>query len=108
MRAQEDASAFDANRGVALLEQFRFSEAVDAFESFVALEPEDQPPGYINLGIAYFNERDFEKALETALSNEPVELDSRRAPMSTTTSATRPQAAQGDTETAAALVRAGR
>ena len=56
-----DADA-QANRGVALLEQFRFTEAIEAFEAVVALEP-NGAAGHINLGIAYFNERDFEKAL---------------------------------------------
>ena len=65
VRAQEDASGH-ANRGVALLEQFRFSDAITEFEAYVALEPEDAS-GYVNLGIAYFNERDFDRA-ETALS----------------------------------------
>ena len=50
-----------ANRGIALLEQFRFTEAVDVFEAFVELRPREAA-GYINLGIAYFNERNFKKA----------------------------------------------
>ena len=52
-----------ANRGVALLEQFRFTEAAAEFEAVVELEP-DSVPGLVNLGIAYFNERDFDRALE--------------------------------------------
>lgn len=51
-----------ANRGVALLEQFRFADAAEAFEAFVELEP-DSPSGHLNLGIAYFNERQFDEAL---------------------------------------------
>jgi tetratricopeptide (TPR) repeat protein len=50
-----------ANRGVALLEQFRFTEAAAAFEEVVRADP-NSAAGYINLGISYFNERDFEKA----------------------------------------------
>ena len=62
-RAAQSATAFaQANRGVALLEQFRFTEAIEAFEAVVALEP-NEAAGHINLGIAYFNERDFDKAL---------------------------------------------
>ena len=52
-----------ANRGVALLEQFRFTEAATEFEAVVELEP-DSVPGLVNLGIAYFNERDFDRARE--------------------------------------------
>lgn len=52
-----------ANRGVALLEQFRFTEAADEFEQVVALEP-SSVAAWVNLGIARFNERDFERALE--------------------------------------------
>jgi tetratricopeptide (TPR) repeat protein len=62
-----------ANRGVALLEQFRFTEAAAAFEEVVRAAP-DSAAGYINLGIAYFNERDFEKsraALEKAKALAP-------------------------------------
>src|SRR3972149_3307068 len=47
-----------ANRGVALLEQFRFTEAAAEFEAVVVLEP-NSVPGLVNLGIAYFNQRDF-------------------------------------------------
>jgi Flp pilus assembly protein TadD len=50
-----------ANRGVALLEQFRFGDAAAEFEEVVRLAP-DSAAGWINLGIAYFNERDFGKA----------------------------------------------
>jgi tetratricopeptide (TPR) repeat protein len=68
----EEADAY-ANRGVAFLEQFRFSDAASAFEAFVELEPENAA-GHINLGIAYFNEREFDKAsasLTRALSLAP-------------------------------------
>lgn len=57
----QDAEAY-ANRGVALLEQFRFADAAKAFEAFVELEPDDAS-GHINLGIAQFNEREFDQAL---------------------------------------------
>lgn len=49
------------NRGVALLEQFRFSDAAAEFEEVVRASP-DSSAGYINLGIARFNERDFDRA----------------------------------------------
>jgi tetratricopeptide (TPR) repeat protein len=68
-RAPVDEARRQANRGVALLEQFRFTEAAAAFEQVVRASPESAA-GYINLGISYFNERDFEKsreALEKAL-----------------------------------------
>jgi tetratricopeptide (TPR) repeat protein len=58
--AVEEARS-QANRGVALLEQFRFTEAAAAFEEVVRMNP-GSASGYVNLGIAYFNERDFEKA----------------------------------------------
>ncbi len=70
-RQSAEATA-QANRGVALLEQFRFMEAIEAFEAVVALEP-NGAEGHINLGIAYFNERDFEKAL--ASFEQARELD---------------------------------
>jgi len=72
--APVDEARRQANRGVALLEQFRFTEAAAAFEEVVRAAP-DSAAGYVNLGISYFNERDFEKsraALEKAkaLANE--------------------------------------
>lgn len=69
----QDDAFVHANRGVALLEQFRFSEASDAFAQFIALRPDDAT-GHINLGISLFNERDFEAALasfNSALSLSP-------------------------------------
>ncbi len=61
-RQKTPASAqVHANRGVALLEQFRFEEAAIEFEAVVSLEP-DSLAGQVNLGIAYFNQRDFDKA----------------------------------------------
>jgi cytochrome c-type biogenesis protein CcmH/NrfG len=71
--SQPQPARREANRGVALLEQFRFTEAAQAFEAVVAADPESVA-GYINLGIAYFNERDFEKsraALERARALAP-------------------------------------
>ncbi len=68
-----DEARRQGNRGVALLEQFRFTEAAAAFEEVVRAAP-DSAAGYINLGIAYFNERDFEKsraALEKAKAIAP-------------------------------------
>ena len=68
-----DEARRQANRGVALLEQFRFTEAAAAFEEVVRAAP-DSAAGYINLGISYFNERDFEKsraALEKAKALAP-------------------------------------
>ncbi|MEE9263641.1 MAG: tetratricopeptide repeat protein, partial [Vicinamibacteria bacterium] len=56
-----DSAQVHANRGIALLEQFRFEEAAAEFEAVVALEP-DSLPGQVNLGIAYFNQRDFDEA----------------------------------------------
>ncbi|HLE70238.1 MAG TPA: tetratricopeptide repeat protein, partial [Vicinamibacteria bacterium] len=72
-RAPVDEARRHANRGVALLEQFRFTEAAAAFEEVVRAAP-DSAAGYINLGISYFNERDFEKsraALERAKTLAP-------------------------------------
>jgi tetratricopeptide (TPR) repeat protein len=60
-KSPENDAQRQANRGVALLEQFRFSEAAAAFEDVVKAAP-GSAAGYINLGISYFNERDFEKA----------------------------------------------
>lgn len=49
------------SRGVALLEQFRFSDAAAEFERVVELRPESAA-AHLNLGIAWFNERDFAAA----------------------------------------------
>ena len=71
--SQSDEPEAHANRGVALLEQFRFSDAREAFAAFTRLVPEDAS-GHINLGIAYFNERDFDRArasLERAFELAP-------------------------------------
>ena len=68
-----DNAQVHANRGVALLEQFRFEEAAAEFEAVVALEP-DSLAGQVNLGIAYFNQRDFDSAqaaFETAKALGP-------------------------------------
>jgi tetratricopeptide (TPR) repeat protein len=62
-KAPVDEARRQANRGVALLEQFRFTEAAAAFEVVVQAAP-DSAAGYINLGISYFNERDFDKSRE--------------------------------------------
>ena len=61
--AQTPEQAADAgmSRGVALLEQFRFSDAAAAFARVVELRPES-PAAHVNLGIAWFNERDFTAA----------------------------------------------
>ena len=61
------------SRGVALLEQFRFSDAAAEFERVVALRPESAA-AHVNLGIAWFNERDFAAARASfarALDLEP-------------------------------------
>jgi lipoprotein NlpI len=42
------------NRGVGLMESFKYEEAVEAFEEVVRLDP-DWQPGRINLGIALLN-----------------------------------------------------
>ena len=68
--SQSERASAHANRGVALLEQYRFA---DAAEAFVQLVPDDAS-GHINLGIAYFNERDFDRArasLERAFELAP-------------------------------------
>ena len=49
------------SRGVALLEQFRFSDAAAEFQRVVELRPESAA-AHLNLGIAWFNERDFSAA----------------------------------------------
>ena len=49
------------SRGVALLEQFRFSDAAAEFARVVELRPESAA-AHVNLGIAWFNERDFPAA----------------------------------------------
>ncbi len=60
-QAPEQEAAARMSRGVALLEQFRFSDAATEFQRVVALRP-DSPAAHVNLGIAWFNERDFAAA----------------------------------------------
>lgn len=54
-------AAGSMSRGVALLEQFRFSDAAAEFERVVTLRP-GSAAAHVNLGIAWFNERDFAAA----------------------------------------------
>ncbi len=48
------------------MEQFNFKNAAAEFEALVALRP-DSAPALNNLATAYFNQRDFNRALETLL-----------------------------------------
>jgi hypothetical protein len=52
-----DATLSANNRGVGLMEQFNYKEAIPAFEEVVRLAP-DWQPGHINLGIALLNTAD--------------------------------------------------
>ncbi len=81
--SQSERASAHANRGVALLEQYRFADAAEAFEAFVQLVPEDAS-GHINLGIADFNERDFDRA--RASLERAFELAPRTTRTFTTTS----------------------
>jgi tetratricopeptide (TPR) repeat protein len=56
------------------LEQFRFGEAAEEFEAAVALEP-NSVPGLVNLGIAYFNQRDFDRAREIFEKAKSIDPD---------------------------------
>ena len=60
-QAPEDEAAARMSRGVALLEQFRFSDAAVEFGRVVELRP-GSAAAHVNLGIAWFNERDFPAA----------------------------------------------
>lgn len=60
-QSPEREAAARMSRGVALLEQFRFSDAAAEFARVVELRPES-PAAHLNLGIAWFNERDFSAA----------------------------------------------
>lgn len=59
--SRPDEAATRMSRGVAFLEQFRFTDAAAEFERVVALDPESVA-GQVNLGIARFNERRFDEA----------------------------------------------
>ena len=75
---QQDADA-GMSRGVALLEQFRFSDAAAEFARVVELRPESAA-AHVNLGIAWFNERDFFAARASfarALDLDPSGLHAR-------------------------------
>ena len=72
----EQAAAAGMSRGVALLEQFRFSDAAAAFARVVELRP-GSAAAHVNLGIAWFNERDFSAARASfaqALDLDPAGL----------------------------------
>ncbi|GAB4246185.1 MAG: hypothetical protein Kow00109_22280 [Acidobacteriota bacterium] len=61
------------NRGAALLDQFKFKEAVEEFRKIVEAFPE-VTPAWVNLGIAYFYDQRYPEAvaaLEEALKREP-------------------------------------
>jgi tetratricopeptide (TPR) repeat protein len=66
-----------ANRGVALLEQFRFKDASAEFEAVVRLRP-DSAAAHVNLAIAYFNQRNFERAFVTLQKAETLAPESPR------------------------------
>jgi len=57
-QTQQQQAEAGMSRGVALLEQFRFSDAATEFARVVDLRPESAA-AHVNLGIAWFNERDF-------------------------------------------------
>ncbi len=65
-----------ANRGVALMERYEYSEAVKAFEQVVALVPES-PDARVNLAIAIFNRsgkgdlEQAEKLFDEVLADQP-------------------------------------
>ncbi len=74
-----DEASTRMSRGVALLEQFRFTDAAAEFSRVVELRP-DAAAGHVNLGIAWFNERDFEaarRAFGRALEIAPDDLHAR-------------------------------
>ncbi len=74
--AFSDEASTRMSRGVALLEQFRFSDAATEFQQVARLRP-DAADAHINLGIAWFNERDFAAArasLLRALEVDPENL----------------------------------
>ncbi|MBI2193601.1 MAG: VCBS repeat-containing protein [Planctomycetes bacterium] len=61
-RAHLEAVLEAHNRGVGLMDQYRYKDAVPAFETVVRLAPR-WPVGHINLGLALLNEqKDFDRA----------------------------------------------
>lgn len=63
------------NRGAALLDQFKFKEAVEEFRRIVDSFPE-VTPAWVNLGIAYFYDQRYPEAvaaLQEALRRDPEE-----------------------------------
>ncbi len=74
------------NRGAALLEQYRYADAAKAFEAALNLAP-DWNAARFNLGLAYFNMQEQEraevsvesarKAFEEVLQSEPNHLSAR-------------------------------
>ena len=77
-QAAADEAAARMSRGVALLEQFRFSDAAAEFERVVELRP-DSAPARVNLGIAWFNERDFAAARESFVRARALDPDGLHA-----------------------------
>ncbi|MEJ2076981.1 MAG: FG-GAP-like repeat-containing protein [Acidobacteriota bacterium] len=64
------------NKGVALLDQYKFKEAIPQFEKLVELDS-GVVPGQVNLAIAYFYDQKYTKAQETArrvLEADPKEI----------------------------------
>lgn len=74
------------NRGAALTEQYKYAEAAKAFENVLKLAP-DWTAARFNLGLAYFNLQEQEKAevsienarkaFETVLQSDPNHLHAR-------------------------------
>ncbi len=64
------------NAGVALLDQYKFKEAIPKFQKILELDP-DVMPAQVNLAIAYFYDQKYPEALEAAqkaLALDPKEI----------------------------------
>jgi hypothetical protein len=73
---EADAIIEHNNRGVALLDQYKFKEAATEFNSILAID-EGIMPARVNLGIAYFYDQKYEEATEAlteALKLQPDEV----------------------------------
>lgn len=60
------------NRGVALLDQYKFKEAAEQFTAILEID-QDVMPAHLNLGIAYFYDQKYDEA--TASFQETLRLD---------------------------------
>jgi Flp pilus assembly protein TadD len=66
------------NRGVALLDQYKFKEAAEQFRRIIEIEPRVLP-AHVNLGIAYFYDQQYDSAMASLKKVREMDPDNIRA-----------------------------